>query len=75
LIKVKLTFSIEALLGKDKIHFIEKDVTRNYKGQTYVVPGIGIYECPNCGEKIFTSDTIHKIREHSPAYLKSDAEI
>lgn len=60
--------------GSENIQFVVKDLPRNYKGQTYIVPNIGVYECSNCGEKVFNRNALQKIREHSPAYLKSDVE-
>ena len=41
-----------------------------YKGQTYVVPNLEFYECPDCGERLFDRDAMRKIEAHSPAFPK-----
>ena len=56
--------------GSDKIKRVVRDVTRKYKGQTYIVPKVGFYDCPNCGEKVYDHEAMLKIRACSPAYRK-----
>jgi YgiT-type zinc finger domain-containing protein len=49
-----------------------KKVRRNwkdtYKGQTYVVPNLEFYECPDCGERLYDREAMRKIEAHSPAF-------
>ncbi|MGC1377283.1 MAG: YgiT-type zinc finger protein [Anaerolineales bacterium] len=54
--------------GSDQIRPVVRDVTRSYKGQTYTVPAMEFYECPNCGEKVYDRVSIQKIEAYSPAY-------
>ena len=54
--------------GSDKIQQVVKDVTRKYKGQTYIVPAVEFYECSNCGEKVYDRAAMQKIEAYSPAY-------
>ena len=54
--------------GSDKIQWIVKDVIRNYRGQTYIVPAVEYYECSSCGEKVYDGVAIRKIQAYSPAY-------
>jgi YgiT-type zinc finger domain-containing protein len=54
--------------GSDKIRRVVRDVTRQYKEQTYTIPKVGFYDCPNCGEKVYDHEAMLKIRTHSPAY-------
>jgi YgiT-type zinc finger domain-containing protein len=56
--------------GSEKIMHIVRDVMRNYKGQTYIVPAVAFYDCPNCGEKVYDREAMLKIEAHSPAYHK-----
>jgi YgiT-type zinc finger domain-containing protein len=56
--------------GSDKIKRVVRNVIRPYKGQTYTVPKVGFYDCPNCGEKVYDHEAMLKIRAYSPAYRK-----
>jgi YgiT-type zinc finger domain-containing protein len=56
--------------GSDKIKRVVRDVTRKYKNQTYTVPKVAFYDCPNCGEKVYDHEAMLKIRTYSPAYRK-----
>jgi YgiT-type zinc finger domain-containing protein len=58
--------------GSNKIKRVVRDVTRKHKGQTYTVPKVGFYDCPNCGEKIYDREAMLKIEAHSPAYRKTE---
>jgi len=53
--------------SSDKIRRVVRDITREYKRQTYIVPKVGFYECPNCGEKVYDHEAMQKIKIHSPA--------
>lgn len=59
--------------GSEKIQCVVKDITRQYKGQTYLVPDVTFYECPDCGEKVYDHTAMQKIEAHSPAYHKVQA--
>ena len=59
--------------GSDKIQLAVKDVIRKYKGQTYTVPTVEVYECSNCGEKVYGKAAIQKIEAYSPAYRHEHA--
>jgi YgiT-type zinc finger domain-containing protein len=54
--------------GNQKIRRVVRDLTRKYKGQTYTVPKVGFYNCPNCGEKVYDHEAMLKIKSYSPAY-------
>ncbi len=56
--------------GSDKIKRVVRDITRKYKAQTYIVPKVDFYDCPNCGEKVFDREAMAKIKAYSPAYRK-----
>jgi len=59
--------------GSDKIRRVVRDITRKYKGQSYTVPKVGFYHCPNCGEKVYDHEAMLKIEAGSPAYPKVGA--
>jgi YgiT-type zinc finger domain-containing protein len=66
----KLHIKICPTCGSDKIKRVVRDITRKYKDQTYTVPKVEFYDCPNCGEKVYDHDAMQKIRAYSPAYNK-----
>jgi len=57
--------------GSDRIERVVRDVTRKHKGQTYTVPSVEFYDCPNCGEKVYDREAMLKIEAYSPAYRKT----
>lgn len=54
--------------GSELIQLVTRDLTRQYKGQTYTVPAVMFYDCPNCGEKVYDRVAMQKIQQYSPAY-------
>ena len=56
--------------GSEKIARVCRDLTRTVKDQTYTIPALEFYECPNCGEKIFDREAMRKIEAHLPSYAK-----
>ncbi len=59
--------------GSDKIRRVVRDIIRKYKEQVYTVPKVELYECPNCGEKVYDHEAMLKIEACSPAYHKAEA--
>ena len=68
----KLHIKICPTCGSEKIKRVVRDVTRQYKGQTYTVPKVAFHDCPNCGEKVYDREAMQKIEAHSPAYRKTE---
>jgi len=56
--------------GSNKIEKVCRDFTETFNDQTYTVPVLEFYECPNCGEKLFDREAMRKIEAYSPAYAK-----
>ena len=56
--------------GSEKIERVVRDAIRNFRGQTYIVPALAFYDCPNCGEKVYDREAMLKIEAYSPAYHK-----
>lgn len=67
---MKLNITICPTCGSDKITEVCRDVTKTVKDQTYTVPALEFYECPNCGEKIYDREAMRKIEAYSPSYAK-----
>lgn len=61
--------------GGKKIKRVRRNWTDQYKGQTYTVPNLEYYECPECGEKVYDRQAMRKIEANSPAFEKSRAKV
>jgi YgiT-type zinc finger domain-containing protein len=57
--------------GSPKIKKVKKDWEGEYQGKKYSVPSLSFYECPNCGERVYDRDSMHRIEEKSPALRKA----
>jgi YgiT-type zinc finger domain-containing protein len=60
--------------GSNTIKEIRRNWTGKVNGQTYVVPNLEYYICPQCGEKIYDRQAMRKIEAHSPAFAKGPVE-
>lgn len=67
----KLQIKVCPTCGSERIERVVRDVTRKHKGQTYTVPLVEFYDCPNCGEKVYDREAMMKIEAYSPAYRKT----
>lgn len=56
--------------GSNKIAKVCRDFTETVNGQTYTVPALEFYECPNCGEQLYDREAMRKIEAYSPSYAK-----
>jgi YgiT-type zinc finger domain-containing protein len=56
--------------GSKKIKRLKRDWVDEFKGETYIVPALEFYECPDCGERLYDAQAMRKIEAHSPAYAK-----
>ncbi|MBI4443703.1 MAG: YgiT-type zinc finger protein [Acidobacteria bacterium] len=56
--------------GGKRIRLLRQNWTGSFQGQTYTVPDLEFYECPDCGERLFDREAMRKIEAHSPAYSK-----
>lgn len=59
--------------GSNKIKKTRRDWCGVYQKETYSVPDLEFYECPNCGEKVYDSAAMRKIETYSPAFKKLPA--
>jgi len=61
--------------GSRRIRKVRRDWTGEFQGQTYVVPGLEFYECPQCGERVYDRDAMRRIEAQSPAFAELHAEL
>ena len=57
--------------GSKKIKKVRRDFQAGFAGQSYSVPSLEFYECPDCGERIYDRGAMRKIEEASPAFRKT----
>ena len=43
-----------------------RGVTRTAHGEKYVVPAVEFHECPDCGEKLYGRQAMHKLESFRP---------
>jgi YgiT-type zinc finger domain-containing protein len=55
--------------GGGKVKKVRRDFRGTFHGETYIVPSLDFYECPDCGENVFDREAMRKIEAHSPAFV------
>jgi len=61
--------------GSDKIRKVRKSLRREWKGTPYVVPKVSLWECPECGERLFDHEAMQTIDAHRPARSRSSTRL
>jgi YgiT-type zinc finger domain-containing protein len=56
--------------GSKRIKQVRRNWHDTYQGQTYTVPNLTFWECPDCSERLFDRIAMRQIEAHSPAYAK-----
>jgi YgiT-type zinc finger domain-containing protein len=51
-----------------RIRKVRRNWTGEFKNKRYTVPNLEYYECPDCGEKLYTREALREIEMHSPAF-------
>jgi len=54
--------------GSSKIKKVRGPVSHVFEGETYTVPGVTYYVCPNCGERVYDGEAVAKMQAASPAF-------
>jgi len=54
--------------GSSHIEKVEGTVSRDFDGETYSVPGVTYYACPECGERVYEPETARALQAASPAF-------
>ncbi len=67
----QLKIKICPTCGSTKIKKMKKDWKGEYRGKKYSVPSLSFFECPDCGERVYDRDAMHRIEERSPALGKA----
>jgi YgiT-type zinc finger domain-containing protein len=57
--------------GRGNIKKIRRNLSGRSAGQSYIVPLLELYECPDCGEKVYDREAIRRIERISPAFNKN----
>ena len=52
--------------GSKRLKRVCRGVTRNVLGEKYIVPAVTFHECPNCGEKLYGRQAMHKLESFRP---------
>ena len=60
--------------GSNQIKKVRRNWTSKLKSQTYTVPNLEYYECPDCDEKVYDREAKQKIESYSPVFAKKQAE-
>ena len=69
--KTQLKIKTCPTCGSAGIKEMKKDWKGECQGKTYTVPSLSFYECPDCGERLYDRDAMHRIEEKSPALGKA----
>jgi YgiT-type zinc finger domain-containing protein len=69
--KTQLRIKICPTCGSSNLKRVKKDWKGEYQGKKYSVPCLSYYDCPDCGEKVYDRDAMHRIEEKSPALGKA----
>ena len=67
----KLNIKICPSCGGKRIKRVRGNWIGNFKGETYTVPNLEYYECPDCGEKVYEREAMRQIEAHSPAFKRA----
>jgi YgiT-type zinc finger domain-containing protein len=57
--------------GSKRIKRVRRTWTGVSQKETYSVPDLEYYDCPDCGEKAYEPEAMRRIEEHSPTYRKT----
>ena len=55
--------------GSQKLRRVRRDFEGEYQGDAYRVEGLEFFECPDCGEKIYSREAMRRIEAKSPAFV------
>jgi YgiT-type zinc finger domain-containing protein len=65
--KAQLKIKTCPTCGSGEIKKVKKDWKGEYQGKKYSVTSLSFYECPDCDERVYDRDAMHRIEERSPA--------
>jgi YgiT-type zinc finger domain-containing protein len=47
--------------GSRRITKVRRSVTGTFRGRKYTVPDLNFFECPDCGEKVYSREALREI--------------
>ena len=59
--------------GSKRIRLVRRAITENFAGETYRVPSVPIHECPDCGERLYGREAMHKLESYRKRRLTAAA--
>jgi YgiT-type zinc finger domain-containing protein len=63
---IKLVIKTCPTCGSRRIRSIKRDIESKHGGKPFVARGIEIEECPNCGERLFSPESLEEIAAQRP---------
>ena len=57
--------------GSKRIRRVKRDLTSRRGGETYVARGIVVEECPDCGERLFSPESLDAIAAQQPRHRRT----
>ncbi|MCL4197455.1 MAG: YgiT-type zinc finger protein [Phycisphaerales bacterium] len=52
--------------GSSRIRRVRRTVTRTSRGREFKVPNLVFYECPDCGEQVYSPEAMERIESCRP---------
>lgn len=59
--------------GTKSIRKVKRTLNRTYRGEAYRVPNVEFYECPDCGERVFSPEAVDLIETRCPTRQRAIA--
>ena len=56
--------------GGKRVKRVRGNWAGDFKGETYTVPNLEYYVCPDCGEKVYDREAMRQMEAHSPAFKR-----
>jgi YgiT-type zinc finger domain-containing protein len=58
------------ICGSKRIRQVKRDITSRRGGRSFVARDVTIEECPNCGERLFSPESLAQIAASQPRIQK-----
>ena len=68
---MSVTITVCPSCGSRQIKNVKKDWIGEFHGETYTVPALEFYDCPDCGEKVYDRQAMQTIEAYSPAFART----
>ena len=54
--------------GSENIKKVRRKWTGEHRGQKYSIEKLDFFECPECGERVYSPEAMRRIEHASPAF-------